>query len=54
MTKTETFDRGYDAYWEGADVTDNPHDAADDPDEYKFWEDGWREARRHDHDERDW
>jgi ribosome modulation factor len=54
MTKVETVERGYDAYWEGVDVADNPYDPADEPDEHKVWEDGWREARKHDHDERDW
>ena len=54
MTKVETIEQGYNAYWEGVDVADNPHDPADEPDEHKSWEDGWREARKHDHDERDW
>ena len=46
MTKVETIEQGYNAYWEGVDVADNPHDPADEPDEHKSWEDGWREARQ--------
>ena len=26
MTGHDAFDEGYDAYWEGVDVADNPHD----------------------------
>jgi hypothetical protein len=54
MTNNDAFDEGYDAYWEGADVTDNPHESEKEPEELKSWEEGWREARRHDYDERDW
>ena len=54
MIKQETFDRGNDAYWEGLDVADNPHQTEDEPDEHRCWEDGWREARKDDHDEQDW
>jgi hypothetical protein len=40
---------GYDAYWDGMDVSGNPHD--EDTEEYRSWEEGWRAARKHDHDE---
>ena len=26
MTNNAAYDEGYDAYWEGIDVSDNPHD----------------------------
>jgi ribosome modulation factor len=42
-------DDGYDAYWEGADVSDNPHD--EETEERGHWDDGWRSARKHDYDE---
>jgi hypothetical protein len=49
MTNNETFDEGYDAYWEGVDVSDNPY--AEDTDGHRWWEEGWRAARQHDYDE---
>jgi hypothetical protein len=54
MIKSAVFDQGYDAYWEGADVADNPHEPDKEPEEHKYWEEGWRAARKHDYDERDW
>lgn len=54
MTKNEAFNEGYEDYWEGVDVTENPFDPEKEPDEHKSWDEGWREARKHDYDERDW
>ena len=51
MANREAFEDGYDAYWEGMDVSGNPHD--EDSEEYRLWEDGWRGARGHDYDESD-
>jgi ribosome modulation factor len=51
MTDYDAFEKGYDAYWEGADVSDNPYDKKIDADERESWETGWREARKHDYDE---
>jgi ribosome modulation factor len=47
--ENNAYDEGYDAYWEGVDVSSNPHD--EDTDVRRFWEDGWRTARQHDYDE---
>ena len=49
MTDHTAFEEGYDAYWEGVDVSDNPHE--EDTDERRSWEEGWRSARKHDYDE---
>jgi hypothetical protein len=49
----EAYDIGYDSYWDGAEVTENPYDADEEPDAFKSWEDGWRKAREHDYDESD-
>jgi ribosome modulation factor len=51
MTTNEAHDEGYDAYWEGIDVSDNPYDEETDAVQRKFWETSWREARKHDYDE---
>ncbi|MGA2063281.1 MAG: hypothetical protein ABSG67_22655 [Thermoguttaceae bacterium] len=45
----DAFEEGYDAYWEGVDVSDNPYE--EDTDEHCSWEEGWRAARKHDYDE---
>jgi hypothetical protein len=50
VTNNETFDEGYDPYWEGVDVSDNPY--AGDMDGHRWWEEGWRAARQHDYEER--
>ena len=47
----EAYDIGYDAYWEGAETTDNPYDPEEDAEAFRSWEDGWRKARVHDYDE---
>jgi len=52
MADNEAFDEGYDAYWDGVDVSDNPFE--EETEERKSWEEGWRAARKHDYDERDW
>jgi hypothetical protein len=49
MTDNDALAEGYDAYWEGVDVTDNPHEK--DTDGHRSWEEGWRAARKHDYDE---
>ena len=54
MPSNEAFDEGYDAYWEGVDVADNPHDPEQEAEKRASWEQGWREARKHDYDEKDW
>ncbi len=49
----EAYDAGYDAYWEGAALTDNPYNAEVEADAFESWEQGWRKARVHDYDESD-
>jgi ribosome modulation factor len=49
MTDTDAFQKGYDAYWDGLDVTDSPYDEGSE--ENLAWHEGWYEARRHDYDE---
>jgi ribosome modulation factor len=49
MTSNQAYDEGYDAYWDGGDVSDNPFD--EDTDDRSSWEEGWRAARKHDYDE---
>ena len=47
----EAFEAGYDAYWDGVDVGDNPYDQEENADEFESWVKGWRKAREHDYDE---
>jgi hypothetical protein len=49
MSGNDAYDDGYDAYWEGVDVSDNPHD--EETEERCHLENGWRAARKHDYDE---
>jgi ribosome modulation factor len=49
MTGYNAFDEGYNAYWDGVDVSDNPYD--EETEERCRWEEGWRTARKHDYDE---
>lgn len=49
MSANDAHDEGYDAYWDGLDVTNNPYD--EETDERPRWEAGWRAARRDDYDE---
>jgi ribosome modulation factor len=49
----EAYDIGYDAYWDGAEISENPYDVETEADANKSWEDGWRKAREHDYDESD-
>lgn len=52
MTDPEAYDEGYDAYWEGLDVSDNPYENNEaDAAKRESWEAGWRAARQHDYDE---
>jgi hypothetical protein len=40
MTNHEAYDEGYDAYWEGVDVSDNPCDEENETDARLAWEQG--------------
>jgi ribosome modulation factor len=53
MTNNEAFDQGYDAYWDGVDISDNPFDEETEDDARLAWDQGWRKARQHDYDEDD-
>ncbi len=53
MIDHAAFEKGYDAYWDGVDVSDNPYDAKEEADARRCWDQGWREARKHDYDESD-
>jgi ribosome modulation factor len=53
MSDYEAFETGYDAYWDGMDVSDNPYDQAKEALAFRSWIEGWREARKHDYDESD-
>ncbi len=53
MTDHEAYDEGYDAYWDGVDCEENPYDPEQEPEKRNSWEEGWREARKHDYDEDD-
>jgi ribosome modulation factor len=51
MTDRQAHDEGYDAYWDGVDIDDNPYDKETESVQRESWETGWREARKHDYDE---
>ncbi len=51
MNNHDAYEEGYDAYWDGADSSDNPYDEAEEADARLAWEQGWRKAREHDYDE---
>jgi hypothetical protein len=51
MTNNEGFDEGYDAYWDGVDVSENPYDQEEEADARLAWERAWHKAREHDYDE---
>ncbi len=51
MTSHEAYDQGYDAYWEGVEITNNPYDPEEEADARLAWERGWHKAREHDYDE---
>jgi hypothetical protein len=51
MTNHEAFGEGYNAYWEGVDVSDNPYDQEKEAAARLAWEKGWAKAREHDYDE---
>jgi hypothetical protein len=53
MTNQEANDEGYDAYWEGVDVSENPYDQEEEADACLAWERGWHKARERDYDESD-
>jgi ribosome modulation factor len=49
MDSNEAFQEGYDAYWDGVDISDNPYEQ--ETDDFRRWEEGWVQARNHDYDE---
>jgi hypothetical protein len=49
MSTNDAYDEGYDAYWDGVDVRDNPYDQ--EAKERRSWEEESRAARKHDYDE---
>ena len=51
MTDRRAHAEGYDAYWDGIEVSDNPYDQETEAVQRESWEIGRREARRHDYDE---
>ncbi len=53
MSDHEAYDEGYDAYWDGIEREDNPYDPEQESEKHNSWEEGWREARKHDYDEDD-
>jgi ribosome modulation factor len=53
VTNCDAYDDGYDAYWDGLDREGNPYDQREEPENRNSWEEGWREARKHDYDEDD-
>jgi len=48
MTDHEAYDFGYDAYWDGVDIEDNPYDQEKEAEKFLSWMNGWRKARTHD------
>jgi ribosome modulation factor len=51
MTDSDAFEMGYDAYWDGVDVADNPFQQEEAAESHASWNEGWHEARQHDFDE---
>ena len=51
MTDRDAYDEGYDGYWDGLQREGNPYEQERQPEEHNSWEEGWREARKHDYDE---
>lgn len=49
VNPNDTFEEGYDAHWDGVNVTDSPY--KEDTDDHRSWEAGRRAARKHDYDE---
>jgi len=49
MPPNDAFEEGYDAYWDGSDVEDNPYDEG--TENHLSWNRGWSKAREHDYDE---
>lgn len=37
------FDEGYNAYWVGTDLSDNPY-SPEDVERYWLWRDGWKDG----------
>ena len=44
MTTHEAYDQGYDAYWEGVDVSDNPYVEEADAAKRIYVSRGWRDG----------
>ena len=51
MSSRDAYDEGYDAYWEGDEVSTNPYSECSE--EYVSWDLGWRTAQGHDYDEKE-
>jgi ribosome modulation factor len=51
MTDQDAYEEGYDGYWDGLDCEDNPYESEKEPEKRESWDEGWREARKHDYDE---
>jgi ribosome modulation factor len=51
MTDRLAYDEGYDAYWEGVEVSGHPYDPETETVQHDSWISGWREARKHDYEE---
>jgi len=47
----DAYDAGYDAYWDGVDLADNPHDQETEADAAVILGTGLAQAREHDYDE---
>ena len=47
----DAYEAGYDSYWDGVELTDNPYNQEAEPEPFQSWEEGWRKAREHDYDE---
>ncbi len=51
MNADDAYEEGFDAYWEGVDLNDNPYDGQAEDALWESWEAGWRAAQHDDHDE---
>jgi len=49
MPDNAAFEEGYDAHWEGVDISENPH--REETGERCSWEEGRRASRKDDYDE---
>jgi ribosome modulation factor len=51
MNADDAYEEGYDAYWEGVDLNDDPYDEETEDALWESWGAGWRAAQHDDHDE---